>query len=151
MLSTNALIIAGTALTFSARGPSRPGLAVVCTTFGTLLFVAISVVLAAMALVSSGALVSRRKWLRDWDEVYSVAGFVYAYPYYDDRFGTFEQFHDAVTNLSPEQQLRGALLELWVASSVDHHRYRMLHAAIRCLLAAIGFLLTTVALTTLLH
>lgn len=151
VLSTNALLIAGTALTFSVRGPARPHPASVLSALGILIFVASSVVFASMALVSPRTLIRLRNWAPSWQGFHTDASMVYSYAYYGHRWASFDEFYTAVTQLSPEQQLRGALLELWITAAVDQYRYRKLRAAIRCLIVAIGLLLVTVALTVIIR
>ncbi|MEU8894533.1 hypothetical protein [Nocardia sp. NPDC048505] len=144
VLSTNALVVAGTALAFTVKGASRPSVAMICLALVVLLFVAASVVNAAMALVSSHALITPERWVKSWDQLHTEVSRVYAYPYYSAEWSSFEQFYDVVANASPEQQLRGAAIELWIGASIDRHRYGKLRVAIRCLIMAIGFLGGTV-------
>jgi len=144
VLSTNALVIAGTALSFAARGSQRPNLATFGSAGATLLVVAASVVFASLALIAP------RVWIPRWNAIEGNAfSQVYSYGYYGLTWGTFEEFRDSVANLSTEQQLRGAIIELWKASYIHQIRYRKLRAATRCLPVAIGFLLVTIALTML--
>ncbi|MEV6768655.1 hypothetical protein AB0N05_08460 [Nocardia sp. NPDC051030] len=147
VLSTNALVIAGTALAASVRGTQRPNPLVISSTLATLVFVAASVFLASTALVTP----QRRKWVPRWDGIDSDSSMVYSYPYYDYRWSSFEEFRKSITDQSPEQQLRGAILELWKATFVDQYRYRKLRLSTRCLIGSIGFLLFTVGLTAVVY
>lgn len=64
---------------------------------------------------------------------------------------TFDEFYESVIDLSPEQQLRGAIIELWKAAYIHQVRYRKLRTATRRLPVAIGFLLVTTALTMVVY
>ena len=146
VLSTNALIVAGTALAFSARNSLRPNPVIVVSALTTLLAVAVSVVFASLALIAP-----RVRGLR-WDAIEGNAfSHVYSYGYYGFAWATFEDFRRSIVDLSPEQQLRGAIVELWKAATIHQIRYRNLRRATRCLPVAIGVLLLTVALTTIIR
>ncbi|MRH93513.1 hypothetical protein GFY24_40010 [Nocardia sp. SYP-A9097] len=145
VLSTNALVVAGTALANSIRGVQRLSAVMVCSTIGTLAFVAASVVLASMALVTP------RRWTPKRDDVDFDSSMVYHYGYYGGRWATFEDFRASITDLSPEQQLHGAVLELWKASYTHQYRYRKLRMASRYLIGAIVLLVITVALAAILR
>jgi len=141
VLSTNALVVAGTALAFTVVGGKHPSVAVLCTASAALLAVAGSVVLASVALVT----------LRNWPilPIDNDASILHAYPYVHENWSTFEKFRESVMDLSPEQQLRGALVELWKTTSLHRYQYHKLRLAMRCLLGAIGFLQVTVILAAL--
>jgi hypothetical protein len=142
VLSTNALIVAGTALSFAARGSQRPNLATLVSASATLLVVAASVIFASLALIAP------RVWPPRWNAIDGHAlSDVYSYGYYSLNWSTFEEFRESIVNLSPDQQLRGAIIELWKAAYIHQIRYRKLRSATRCLPVAIGFLLVTIALT----
>lgn len=146
VLSTNALVVAGTAVSFAARGSQRPNLAILGSAGATLLVVAASVVFASLALIAP------RVWVPRWDAIEGNAfSQVYSYGYYGLTWGTFDEFRESVVNLSPEQQLRGAIIELWKAAYIHQVRYRKLRTATRCLPVAIVFLLVTVALTMIVY
>ncbi len=141
VLSTNALVVAGTALAFSVEGTKHPSVAVLCTAFGALLAVAGSVIFASLALVT----------MRNWPvlPIDNDASILHAYPYVREHWTTFEDFRESVMNLSPEQQVRGALVELWKTTNLHRYQYFKLRVAMRCLISAIGFLQATVILAAL--
>ncbi|MFB7718941.1 hypothetical protein [Nocardia sp. NPDC056100] len=145
VLSTNALVIAGTALSFSFRDSRRPNIAMLCTSLSALVFVAGSVMFASMALITL-----RRKDLRFFGPR-DDASALYYYPGIRRKWPTVEAFREAVMNQSPEQQLRGAVVELWRAADLHGHRYRMLRTATWLLLGAICSLLATVWLAAITH
>ncbi|WP_280409645.1 hypothetical protein [Nocardia brasiliensis] len=138
VLSTNALVIAGTALSFSFRDARRPNLTMLCTTLGALLFVAGSVIFASMALITL------RRTDRQFFGPREDASAVYYYTGISDQWSTFDAFRESVMNQSQEQQFRGALVELWRAANLHRYRYRKLRTAAWLLLGALGMLLVTV-------
>ncbi|WP_328602042.1 hypothetical protein [Nocardia terrae] len=140
MLSTNALVVAGTALALSLKGTHRLNLAVLISAFGALVVVAASVTCAATALITLFRIDHRFYGPRE------AAAAVYNYTSISSRWPTFDEFRQAIAEQSPEQQLRGALVELWRASGLHWYRYQRLRWATRLLLVAIGLLLITVAL-----
>lgn len=140
VLSTNALLIAGTALALSVDGREQTQPAVAYSAVGTLTAVAVSVALATMALVTP------KSWTPKSDDVDFGSSMAYAYGHYDHRWATFDEFRASIADLSAEQQLRGATLELWKAAYTHQYRYRKLRLSIHCLVCAIGLLLLTVGL-----
>jgi hypothetical protein len=125
VLSTNALVVAGTALALSLKGPRSLSLWVFLAALATLLLVASSVTYATQALVML------RRTERRFAEPRSDASMLYNLSGISRRWPTFEKFRAAMMDQSPEQQLLGALDELWRVSHL--HRYRYL---LRCLEAA---------------
>jgi hypothetical protein len=139
-------VVAGTALSFAARGSQRPNLATLGSAGATLLVVAASVVFATLALIAP------RVWVPRWDAIEgNNFSHAYSYGYYALTWNTFDEFYESVVDLSPEQQLRGAIIELWKAAYIHQVRYRKLRTATRCLPVAIGFLLVTIALTMVVY
>lgn len=145
VLSTNALVIAGTTLAFSMRGSQRLHTAVLVTAIGALCFAAASVVCASMALNMLWRTDLRAHGPR------SDGGAVYNYTRIGDKWSTFESFRKTVGELSREQQLRGAVDELWRASQLHLYRYRKLRAALWLLLVGITFLLVTIGLAAVIY
>ncbi|MFI9508404.1 hypothetical protein [Nocardia sp. NPDC052566] len=143
ILSTNALVVAGTALAFSLKGHRALSLWVFMPALGTLLCVAGSVTYATQALVML------RRTERRFSEPRSDASMFYNLSGINRRWSTFEEFRVAVMNQSPEQQLRGALDELWRTSRLHLYRYLKIRHAARLLLTSIGLLMITVVLAAL--
>ncbi|WP_431970480.1 hypothetical protein [Nocardia sp. bgisy134] len=141
MLSTNALVVAGTALAFSSRGSKPLSPWVFALAVGTLVLVAGSVIYATQALV-----LLRRRPLGKVFAPRSAASELYNYPYIGRTWSSFEDFHASVMSQSPEQQLKGALDELWRTSHLYLYRYLKFRKATWLLLASIGLLLATVLL-----
>ncbi|MFC9438955.1 hypothetical protein [Nocardia sp. NPDC057030] len=133
-------MVAGTALALSLKSAQRLNLAVLISAYSALVVVAASVTCAATALITLFRVDHRIYGPRD------AAAAVYNYAGISDRWPTFDEFRQAMAEQSPEQQLRGALVELWRASGLHRYRYKRLRWATRLLLVAIGLLLITVAL-----
>jgi hypothetical protein len=140
VLSTNALVVAGTALAFSLKGTRALSLVVFLAALGTLVLVAGSVTYATQALVML------RRTERRFTEPRSDASTLYNLSGINRRWPAFEEFRAAMMDQSPEQQLQGALDELWRISHLHRYRYLKLRRATWLLLAAICLLLATLAL-----
>lgn len=140
VLSADALVVAGTALALSLKGPRSLSLWVFLTALGTLLLVASSVIYGTQALVML------RRTERSFSEPRSDSSTLYALSGISHRWPTFEQFRAAMMDQAPEQQLRGALDELWRVSHLHRYRYLKLRRAAWLLLASVGLLLVTVIL-----
>ncbi|MFG1792489.1 hypothetical protein [Nocardia sp. NPDC049149] len=143
VLSTNALVVAGTALAISLKGSRPLNPAVFVPALCTLLFVAASVVYATRALVML------RQTEVGFVEPRSGASMFYNLSGISRHWPTFEDFRAAAMNQSPEQQLRGALDELWRVSHLHLYRYLKLRRAAWLLLASIGLLVVTVVLAAM--
>ncbi|HEU5472725.1 MAG TPA: hypothetical protein VFV67_18920 [Actinophytocola sp.] len=107
VLNTNTLVVAGTALAFSLKGSGSLSPWVFAATLGTLLLVAGSVAHATQALVML------RRTERRFSEPRSDASTLYDLSGISRRWPTFEQFRVTMMAQSAEQQLQGALDELW--------------------------------------
>ncbi|MBF6174402.1 hypothetical protein [Nocardia blacklockiae] len=140
VLSTNALVVAGTALAFTLNGSRQVNPWVLGPALGTLVLVAASVTYATQALV-----LLRRRRLSVYFATRSEASALYSYTYISRRWRSFDDFRESVMDQSPEQQLRGALDEMWRTSHLHLYRYLKFRKATWLLLASIGLLLTTVA------
>lgn len=140
VLSSNALIVAGTALAFSLKGQRPLSLWALMPALSTLLLVAGSVIYATQALVMV------RHTERRFSEPRSDASMLYNLSGISRRWSTFEEFRAAVMDQSQEQQIRGALDELWRISHLHLYRYLKLRRATWLLLISIGLLMITVVL-----
>ncbi len=135
VLSANTLVVAGTALAFSLKKTEPLSLWVFLPAIGALVLVGGSVVYAAQALVML------RSTERRFTQPRTPASTVYSLSRISRTWTTFEDFRTAVVDLSPEQQLRGALDELWRVSQLHSYRYRRFRTATWLLLLAIAMLL----------
>ncbi|MGW4770536.1 hypothetical protein ACWEO2_21140 [Nocardia sp. NPDC004278] len=142
-MSTNTLVVAGTAFALSIKGSHGPSAIALVAASGALVFVGASVILAARVLISV------RGTERLFSEPRDDAASVYAYPTICLRWANFDAFKTSVMDQSPEQQLRGALVELWRASYLHQARRVRLRRAMVCLLISIGFLLVAVGSATI--
>ncbi|MTE17459.1 hypothetical protein [Nocardia aurantiaca] len=138
VLSANALVVAGTALAFSLKGTRPLSLWVFGPAFCALVLVGGSVVCATQALVML------RSSERRFSQPRTAASTLYSLSRISREWPTFDEFRAAVVDQSIEQQLRGALDELWRHSHLHHFRYRKLRQGTWLLLLAIGMLLITV-------
>ncbi|MFI1919321.1 hypothetical protein [Nocardia sp. NPDC020380] len=138
VLSANTLVIAGTALAFSLKGLKPLSAWVLAPALGALVLVGSSVVYATQALVML------RSTERRFSEPRTAASTLYSLSRISEHWTTFEDFRAAIADQSPEQEMRGALDELWRSSHLHLYRYRKLRKATWLLLIAIGMLLTTV-------
>ncbi|MFF2555117.1 hypothetical protein ACFVUS_29220 [Nocardia sp. NPDC058058] len=138
ILSANTLVIAGTALAFSLKGTRPLSIWVFAPALGALVLVGGSVVCATQALVML------RSSERRFSQPRTAASTLYSLSRISREWPTFEGFRAAMVDQSPEQQLRGALDELWRHSHLHLFRYRRLRQATWLLLLAISVLLVTV-------
>ncbi|MEV0467054.1 hypothetical protein AB0I30_21095 [Nocardia tengchongensis] len=145
VLSANTLVVAGVALAISLKGPNPLSLWVITPAFGALVLVGGSVVHATQALVML------RNTERRFSEPRTAASTLYGLSRISKGWASFDEFRSAVLDQSPEQQLRGALDELWRASHLHLYRYRKLRKGTWFLLLAIGMLLITVTAAALLY
>lgn len=138
VLSANTLVVAGTALAFSLKGSKPLSIWAFVPALCALVLVGGSVVFATQALVML------RSSERRFSQPRTAASTLYSLSRISREWPTFDQFRAAVVDQSPEQQLRGALDELWRHSHLHLFRYRKLRTATWLLLLAIGMLLATV-------
>ncbi|WP_019925563.1 hypothetical protein [Nocardia sp. BMG111209] len=139
VLGANTLVVGGTTLAFSLKRTERlsvwwvfsPAICALVLAGGSVIF-------------ATQALVMLRSTERAFIETRTAASTVYSLSRIGRTWKTFEDFRVAVSDQSPEQQLRGALDELWRASQLHAFRYRQFRRAAWLLLFAIGMLLITV-------
>ncbi|MEV6071806.1 hypothetical protein AB0L82_35155, partial [Nocardia sp. NPDC052001] len=123
VLAANTLVIGGTALAFSLKGARPLNVWVFGPAFGSLVLVGGSVIYGTQALVML--------WNteRRFSETRAPASTLYSLSRISREWTTFDAFRAAVLDQSPEQQIRGALDELWRASHLHVYRYRKLRKA----------------------
>lgn len=138
LLSANTLVVAGAALAFSLKGAMPLSIWVFAPAFVALTLVGCSVVYATQALVML------RSTERRFSAQRTASSTLYSLSRISQEWATFDDFRAAVIDQTPEQQLRGALDELWRTSHLHLYRYRRLRRAAWLLLLAIGMLLITV-------
>lgn len=138
VLSTNALVVAGIALSFGLRNhrPDVIGLILALLALGAATF---SVVTASLALTTL------RTWERHFRGDDAPVAFPYSYAELEGNRGTFGDFKQRTLSLNPEQQLDNALAELWRCGRLHSYRYHKLRIAMRWLLVALLFLMLAVA------
>jgi hypothetical protein len=139
LLSTNALVVAGIALSVGL-GNHRPGVIVIVATAATFVCVFGSVASAVLAMVSTF------HWNRQFPDQADSAGTIYSFVEHGSGARTFEDFKQQRATESAEQILDEALRELWRISQLHRDRYRWLRRGQRWLFAALFFLLITVGL-----
>lgn len=138
VLSANTLVVAGTALAFSLKGAMPLSIWVVASAFVALTLAGCSVVYATQALVML------RSTERRFGARRTASSTLYSLSQISQEWATFDDFRAAVIDQTPEQQLRGALDELWRTSHLHLYRYQRLRRAAWLLLLAIGMLVVTV-------
>lgn len=139
LLSTNALIVAGVALSDGLRSP-RAGFGVLAISVVTLLCVGVSVVDASLVLVTV------RRWRDQFADTGAPAPFLYSYTGIEVH-GSYDEFKTRLFATSHEQLLEHALTELWRSGTLHDYRYRKLRQAMKWLLAAVLFLFITLTLS----
>jgi hypothetical protein len=142
VLSTNALVIAGIALAFGLKG-HKPGLLILIPAVAALGCVAVSVVNASLALVTI------RRWPRQFPQHKADPGPPYSLAEIDASALAFEDFRQRMLDQSTEQILEEALIELWRCGLLHSYRYARLRVALRWLLAAICLLAFAITISAL--
>jgi hypothetical protein len=138
VLSTNALVVAGTALAFGLRNhrPDAIGLTLALVALGA---ATVSIMSASLALTT----------LRTWEQHFrgdeAPIAFPYSYAELEGNRGAFEDFKLRTLSIPPDQQLDNALAELWRCGRLHSYRYHKLRVAMRWLLVALLFLMLTIA------
>ncbi|WP_067455269.1 hypothetical protein [Actinomadura macra] len=140
VLSTNALVIAGVALSLRSQ---RTDAFLITLAMAALACVVVSVSNAALTLMSV------RNWQRQFGEPDTPSAFLYCYSETGETSQTFDGFRQRVTRASADDLLDFALAELWRCGRLHAYRYRRLRVATRWLLAALIFFLATGAASML--
>ncbi|TYK44059.1 hypothetical protein [Actinomadura decatromicini] len=142
VLSTNALVIAGTTLVLSLRD-QKPDALLVAIALASLGCVAFSVGGAALALISL------RSWRPQSRDQGTATSFLYCYVEADEVTNTFETFKHRALTASSDELLEFALVELWRCCRLYRYRYKRLRIAVCLLLAALVLFLAAAAVSAL--
>ncbi|MEV7099669.1 hypothetical protein AB0M80_43280 [Amycolatopsis sp. NPDC051045] len=142
VLSTNALVIAGIALAFSVRS-NKPGIIVTVLAIPALISVAVSAMNASLAIVTV------RRWPRQFPMHERQVGPPYSFAELDAATSSFDGFRHRMIDQPTGQLLDDALAELWRCGVLHSYRYAKLRTALRWLLTALCFFLSAVTASAL--
>lgn len=128
VLSTNALVLAG--VTFLVTLGGTPGRLVVAIAACTLLGVVVSVITATLALMTI------RPYRSQFGDEEAASPFLYSYA---GVTGTMEyrDFGRRLRELTDDDLLEHALVELWRCARIHRYRYHRLRIATACLVVAL--------------